>query len=57
MHYADVWEFLTFKDFVTCRERLLPHLGRECQFWEFMYQQWLAHGIVQPDDHSEPSAK
>lgn len=48
--YADVWKFITLEDFLAYRERLLPRLGRERKFWEFMYTQWLAHGIVKPDD-------
>lgn len=55
--YADVWKFISLKDFLTYRERLLPRLGRERKFWEFMYTQWLAHGIVKPDEHSEPAAE
>lgn len=55
--YADVWKFITLENFLAYRERLLPRLGRERKFWEFMYTQWLAHGIVKPDEHSEPTAK
>ena len=55
--YADVWKFITLKDFLEYRERLLPRLGRERKFWEFMYQQWIAHGIVQSNEHSHAAAE
>jgi hypothetical protein len=44
--YSDVWKFMTLQDFLKYRERLMPKLGWEKGFWQFMYSQWLKHGII-----------
>lgn len=54
--YADVWKFISLKDFLAYRERVVPRLGRERKFWEFMYEQWIAHGIVKPNEHTDAAA-
>ncbi len=55
--YVDVWKFISLKDFLAYRERLMPRLGRERKFWEFMYEQWITHGIVQPNAYSNLAAE
>jgi len=44
--YADVWKFISLQDFLNYRERLMPKLGREKTFWEFLYSRWVKQGIV-----------
>ncbi len=55
--YTDVWKFITLKKFLEYRERLLPRLGREKKFWEFMYSQWIKHGIVKSASPSNACAE
>jgi len=55
--YSDVWKFISLKDFLKYRERLMNgHLGREKGFWQFMYSQWLKHGIVKDANDSHSSS-
>jgi len=56
--YSDVWKFISLQDFLKYRERLMNgRLGREKGFWQFMYTQWLKHGIVKDANDSHSSAK
>jgi hypothetical protein len=56
--YCDVWKFISLQDFLKYRERLMNgRLGRDKRFWQFMYSQWLKHGIVKDADDSHFSAK
>jgi hypothetical protein len=56
--YCDVWKFFSLQDFLKYRERLMNgRLGREKGFWQFMYTQWLKHGIVKDTNDPHPSAK
>ena len=50
--YADVWKFLTLDEFLEYRNELLPRLGRQSAFWEFMYSRWVKQGIVADENHS-----
>jgi hypothetical protein len=53
--YADVWKFISLRDFLKYRERLMPRLGREKAFWEFLYSRWLKQGIVKDVRNSNTS--
>jgi hypothetical protein len=56
--YSDVWKFISLQDFLKYRERLMDgRLGREKGFWQFMYSQWLKHGIVKDANDSHSSSK
>jgi len=55
--YADVWKFISLQDFLKYRQRLMPRLGREKAFWEFLYSRWIKQGIIQDADYSNPAAK
>jgi hypothetical protein len=50
--YADVWKFISLQDFLKYRQRLMPRLGREKPFWEFLYSRWIKQGIVKDIDES-----
>ncbi len=54
--YTDVWKFISLQDFLTYRERLMPRLGRQRSFWEFLYSRWLKQGIILYDRHTDTSA-
>jgi hypothetical protein len=58
--YSDVWKFMSLRDFLNYRERLMRgRLGREKGFWQFMYAKWVELGIVKesPQDDSNASTK
>jgi hypothetical protein len=55
--YRDVWKFISLRDFLKYRQRLMPRLGRERDFWQFLYSSWVKYGIIKNGDdfnsHSE----
>lgn len=51
--YSDVWKFISLKDFLKYREQLMPRLGRQKQFWQFIYSHWIKYGIVSDDKNSD----
>jgi hypothetical protein len=55
--YCDVWEFMTLREFLEYRERLMPRLGREKGFWQFMYSRWFKYGMVRDDGNLDASSK
>jgi hypothetical protein len=55
--YADVWKFISLQDFLKYRERVMPRLGREKAFWEFLYSRWIKQGIIPNAGNSYSSAK
>jgi len=55
--YADVWKFISLQDFLKYREQLLPRLGRQRPFWEFLYSRWIKQGIISNAEYSDASAK
>lgn len=55
--YKDVWKFMTLQDFLRYRERLMPRLGREKGYWEFLYSRWVKYGIVKDDGDTDTSSK
>ncbi len=48
--YEDVWKFITLEDFLKYRKALIPRLGRQRPFWEFLYSRWVKQGIVSDDN-------
>lgn len=55
--YCDVWKFISLEDFLMYRERLMPRLGRQKEFWQFLYSRWIKYGIVQDDKNSKPTSE
>lgn len=55
--YSDVWKFISLQDFLKYRERVMPRLGREKAFWEFLYSRWLKQGIVKDVRNPDSAAK
>jgi hypothetical protein len=55
--YCDVWKFISLQDFLKYRERLMPRLGRQKAFWEFLYSRWIKYGIVRDGKYSDHSSK
>lgn len=49
--YEDVWKFISVKDLLREREELMRRLGRQRDFWEFMYKRWVKQGIVSDVEH------
>ncbi len=55
--YADVWKFISLDDFLRYREQLVPRLGRQRDFWEFLYSRWIKQGIVPDADNPHTSPR
>jgi len=54
--YCDVWKFMSLQDFLKYRQQLMPRLGRQKGFWQFLYSRWLTYGIVQDGNDPDSSA-
>ncbi|MFQ5627186.1 MAG: hypothetical protein ACE5I1_00380 [bacterium] len=54
--YCDVWKFITLREFLDYRERLMQRLGWKRGFWQFLYSRWIQYGMVKDenDSYAEP---
>jgi hypothetical protein len=43
---ADVWKFIDLSELLQHWQKILPHLGRQRRFWEFLLRTWRAHGLI-----------
>ena len=53
--YCDVWKFISLQDFLKYRQQLMPRLGREKGFWQFLYARWIKYGLI-PDENDTNAA-
>jgi hypothetical protein len=55
--YADVWKFISLQDFIKYREQIMPRLGKQKDFWKFLYSRWIKYGIIPDEDNSNSAAR
>jgi len=50
---SDVWKYLRPEDIVAHRDELFARLGWHKPLWVFLYNGWIAHGLLDAERYTD----
>ena len=57
VRFCDVPRFISLQDFLKYREQIMPRLGRQRNFWQFLYSRRTIYGIISDENATNSASK